>query len=332
MRSVDPRLIDPIMHSMYDVFPCIQQRDDIVSHLWPVIAIALQHNLNVDGGTARHRTAMLGLVDYSSSGDNSDVSLDPRPPAPEAVEHDSAGPLVEGGTAASSAANTSAVDQISGTEDSQPCVARQFDHAPGQWALTVLLTVKPMPAPDILDTFRAQASALVNATAYFCVASACDDAGQAQQENCRRSGKDCYHVSLSRTQPGSFSQRRTLLHGLQQAAAGWHAQQMRLSSLQVFSNDNSSRAFLAVTPDRGAPAIRHLIKRVDRIMLRHRLQPFYDNPQPHVSLLWWSGDMRESIQNHLPRLQGLWSSLVGAWQCQASDIVLQFGHERHFIS
>ena len=99
---------------------------------------------------------------------------------------------------------------------------------------------------------------------------------------------------------------------------------------QVFVNDSTSRTFLALLPDGGAPAIWHLIKRVDRVMLRHRLMPFYADPQPHVSLLWWSGDMREVIQQHMPQLQQLWGSLAGSWQCQVG--LLYFFAVHHFVA
>lgn len=92
-----------------------------------------------------------------------------------------------------------------------------------------------MPAPTVLETFRAQTSALVNAKAYFCVSSCCTDTtgscNQGQPE------KEYYHVSLSRTQPGRFAQRKTLIQGLQQAAAGWCPLKMRLDSLEVCISD-----------------------------------------------------------------------------------------------
>lgn len=87
-------------------------------------------------------------------------------------------------------------------------------------------------------------------------------------------------------------------------------------NIQVFSNDSATRTFLALIPDGGSPEIVRLIKRVDRAMLRHRLQQFYSDPVPHVSLLWWNGDMQEAIKPHITALQQIWGSVVGSWCCQ----------------
>ena len=83
---------------------------------------------------------MLGLVDYSSSGESSDGSPKPLCPAPETVGHVSVIPPYESDTAASSTAKTSAVRHQGIVEQILPCPVRQFDHMPGQWATTAMLT------------------------------------------------------------------------------------------------------------------------------------------------------------------------------------------------
>lgn len=96
--------------------------------------------------------------------------------------------------------------------------------------------------------------------------------------------------------------------------------------IQVFSNDSATRTFLALIPDDGSQEIVRLIKRVDCVMLRHRLQQFYCNPVPHVSLLWWSGDMKEALKSHISALQQIWTSMVGPWYCQVGLV----HHAQHF--
>lgn len=74
-------------------------------------------------------------------------------------------------------------------------------------------------------------------------------------------------------------------------------------------------------PDGGAPEIVCLIKRVDHVMLRHRLKQFYTDPHPHVSLLWWSGDIKETVQRHLDKFEQIWAASVGCWCCQVRSLV-----------
>ena len=63
-----------------------------------------------------------------------------------------------------------------------------------------------------------------------------------------------------------------------------------------------------------------VIRRVDAVLTRHRLQPFYEDPQTHVSLFWWLGDHRESLSLALPQLQQAWDALAVTWCVQVRPV------------
>lgn len=81
-------------------------------------------------------------------------------------------------------------------------------------------------------------------------------------------------------------------------------------------NDNGSRTFLGVAPSTGADAICALIRKASAVMVKHRLQPFYEPAQPHVSVCWWPGDVRPQIHAALPALQQRWAATLMQWPTQ----------------
>lgn len=90
-----------------------------------------------------HLVKMLGLVDYSSSREGSssgEGSSQPLCSLPETDGHVLAIQACECVTTASGAPTVDMVDQSGAAEERLSCPVRQFDHMPGRWATTAMLT------------------------------------------------------------------------------------------------------------------------------------------------------------------------------------------------
>jgi hypothetical protein len=83
--------------------------------------------------------------------------------------------------------------------------------------------------------------------------------------------------------------------------------------VQILVNETQSRTFLSVGPSAGAEALHGLIGKVDSILLRHRLKPFYKPALPHVSLCWWDSDIHIDAERYLAKWQQLWLATNCVW-------------------
>lgn len=75
--------------------------------------------------------------------------------------------------------------------------------------------------------------------------------------------------------------------------------------MQVFVNDECTRTFLALPLAAGRDPVLAMIRAVDTVLIRFRGAPYYADPQPHVSLLSWPGDLESQVTAQLDRLQSL---------------------------
>jgi hypothetical protein len=85
--------------------------------------------------------------------------------------------------------------------------------------------------------------------------------------------------------------------------------------VQIFVNEKGTRTFLAVTPGsvKACTLIVDLIRKVDKVLVWHRLQPFFASPRPHVSVLSWDGDCATVVQRQLHQLQQIWEASFRGW-------------------
>ncbi|TDG46822.1 hypothetical protein AWZ03_006706 [Drosophila navojoa] len=114
------------------------------------------------------------------------------------------------------------------------------------------------------------------------------------------------HLSLSKTVVLQYHQidefQRSLQHALH-SCVGFNS---TLNSLEVYTNEERTRTFLAVQLDAAyATKMSGLLHCVDSVMRDYRLEKFYKNPSFHVSLLWCLGDQKAMLQERLQELQQL---------------------------
>lgn len=89
---------------------------------------------------------MLGLVDYSSSPESSDASVEQLPTSMVENPAGSAKQVDSGETAHNSNGAIISVEQQKSVLPLVQCAPRQFDHVPGQWAITAMLTGAAPPS------------------------------------------------------------------------------------------------------------------------------------------------------------------------------------------
>ena len=88
--------------------------------------------------------------------------------------------------------------------------------------------------------------------------------------------------------------------------------------VQVFVNESRTRTFLVAClckGDRSSKEVGILFPKVDKVLAYHHMRPFFSNPQPHVSIMWWAGDHQAAVEHNLPQLQQLWTRTVGPLAC-----------------
>ncbi|GJP43815.1 hypothetical protein CLOM_g3227 [Closterium sp. NIES-68] len=111
------------------------------------------------------------------------------------------------------------------------------------------------------------------------------------------------HLTAARTVPIRFHQIDSLLSLLRLRLKPLKRFCLHLDKWTAFVNDERTRSFLALEATReGVPEFVSMVECIDQAYAVHNLPPYYDNPRPHVSLLWVAG-------NHLERLLSIAQTL-----------------------
>jgi len=102
---------------------------------------------------------------------------------------------------------------------------------------------------------------------------------------------DEFHISLSRT----FAVRRHQIEPMvQQLRMELRSQPEfggRLEGVGLYTNDERTRSFVGLRVSSGQEKISSLVRGVDRVMGRHKLQAFWPAHDFHVSVAWAAGDL-----------------------------------------
>lgn len=133
------------------------------------------------------------------------------------------------------------------------------------------------------------------------------------------------HISISRTVPIKRIQADSLQAALTKQLKPFKACRVQLQGLLCLVNDPGSRSFMGVKVAAGEKQVVRMVEAVNRAFITHGLQPFYEDPLPHVSLAWTPG-------NHTGRLQP-WLDRVnhGPIALKVSQVVCQVGKVRHVV-
>ncbi|PKI39462.1 hypothetical protein CRG98_040138 [Punica granatum] len=106
-----------------------------------------------------------------------------------------------------------------------------------------------------------------------------------------------FHISLGRTVPIRVHQIDSVVTMLRQKLQSHKRFWIDFSKWEVFVNDDSTRTFLSLeVTKRGLSEIMKQIKLVNEVYRLHDLPEFYKDPRPHISLVWASGDISESLK------------------------------------
>ena len=113
--------------------------------------------------------------------------------------------------------------------------------------------------------------------------------------------EDGAHVSLSRTFACVKGDWERLFGNLRRELRDMEAFEVVFDAMRVFTNDDGSRAFVAVGFREGSTsaskvALVRAIERVDKAIVPLGFPKYYDDPDPHVSLLWVAGASEERVE------------------------------------
>ncbi|OWM79420.1 U6 snRNA phosphodiesterase [Punica granatum] len=234
---------------------------------------------------------------YGCSSD-SDTDDSPSPESPPAKEAEKVDPLPPPPLSLISPPNSLAGMFDQSTTTGQPSRVRSFPHVEGNYALHVYI-----PA-NIIAPQRPQIALLLKRVASLVpdlfvvdadvpLGALCKDEWKLQQVAL---GQE-FHISLGRTVPIRVHQIDSVVTMLRQKLQSHKRFWIDFSKWEVFVNDDSTRTFLSLeVTKRGLSEIMKQIKLVNEVYRLHDLPEFYKDPRPHISLVWASGDISESLK------------------------------------
>ena len=153
-------------------------------------------------------------------------------------------------------------------EASRP--VRLFPHVAGNWASHVYVVL------DVSDELSDMVQEMFEAIS-----------GDARNKSLWVQKERELHVSLSRTVALKLHHIDEFVELLRKAMKALASFELEFPDLRIFSNDNASRAFLALQCGRALPQMRLLIETVDSIMEAFQMDKYYENPQFHTSFVSW---------------------------------------------
>ncbi|CAI5487708.1 unnamed protein product [Closterium sp. Naga37s-1] len=107
---------------------------------------------------------------------------------------------------------------------------------------------------------------------------------------------------------------------------------LHLDKWTAFVNDEKTRSFLALEAAReGLPEFASLVHCIDQAYAVHGLPPYYDNPRPHVSLLWVAGNHLDQLLSIAHSLQMSCGGLPLCIRVNVGKVVCRVGQKVHTV-
>lgn len=78
-----------------------------------------------------------------------------------------------------------------------------------------------------------------------------------------------------------------------------HSYEVCFDGIEVYSNEDQSRTFLALTVGTGKNEIASSVQLFDNCLKEYRLEPFYKEGSFHMSIAWCHGNMKTAIKEKL---------------------------------
>lgn len=185
--------------------------------------------------------------------------------------------------------------------------ARSFPHVEGNYATHV----------------RAPAGAMARDGALGAALRALGDAFP-ELEECEALTTKGPHASLSRVFPIRREDWNDVYESVRRELASMRPFEAVFDALRVFTNDDGTRAFVAAgfregTTSESKTALIDAIDRVNAAIEPLGFPRYYDDPDPHVSLLWVAGASDETVR----ALRESVESIDVAWRLDVNRIVCE---------
>lgn len=228
---------------------------------------------------------------------DSDSDADSPPPPPISSTSSTISPLPPPPLSLLNPPNSNphGTDDWSGTQ--RPGRVRSYPHVDGNYALHVSIPVLiPQSVKKDLARFLRRISFHVPDLSVVDADIALDILRDDEQRFERFALEKEFHISLGRTVPIRVHQIDSMVTLLRQKLLSQKRYWIDFNRWEVFVNDDGTRTFLSMeVVGQGLTEIKKQIQAVNHAYRLHNLPEFYENPRPHISLVWASSDVRDSL-------------------------------------
>lgn len=159
---------------------------------------------------------------------------------------------------------------------------RSFPHVEGNWPSHVYIEVAS-------DCLRFQSQSVAESMKSYLSSS--------PSRKVHMTHVDEYHVSLSRPFVLRSHHIDAFMKALRNAIHEEKSFDYTFEDYKIFMNDEKTRSFGSIMISQGKKAFVRLICMINRVLIDFRGLPFYENPEPHVSVAWHSGPCPSSIKS-----------------------------------
>lgn len=181
----------------------------------------------------------------------------------------------------------------------QPSRVRSFPHVEGNYALHVYIPVNIPSAPKkdmvlLLKRVARLVPGLYVVDVDVPLNVLCKDDDKLEQVALGRK----FHISLGRTVPIRAHQIDSVVTMLRQKLQFQGRYWIDFNKWEVFVNDDGTRTFLSMeVTAKGLAEVTKQIQAVNEVYKLHNLPEFYEDPRPHISLVWALGDISNSLKS-----------------------------------
>lgn len=233
----------------------------------------------------------------------SDSESDSDTPRPTNENHQASGPLPPPPLALLSPPNS--LGELNYSQTAQSGRVRSFPHVEGNYALHVFIPVYiPSSPKKELVQYLKKVMSLVPGLHVVDVDIPlnilCKDDNKLEQVALGRE----FHISLGRTVPIRVHQIDSIVTMLRQKLQFQRRYWIDFNKWEVFVNDDQTRSFLSVEVIAGGLAeITRQIQAVNEVYRLHNLPEFYEDPRPHISLVWALGNISDSLKRAVEEMR-----------------------------
>ncbi|XP_049874069.1 U6 snRNA phosphodiesterase 1 [Pectinophora gossypiella] len=168
--------------------------------------------------------------------------------------------------------------------------SRSFPHVRGNWATFIYIKYLEGELQNLVDKLQTATSFIDN--------------------SCQKC-KDI-HVSLSRTVVLTYHLITPFSISIQTALKNVESFELGFDSVKVYCNEEKTRTFIALKADCASNQyLQKITKIVDEVLLEYKLEPFYEDPSFHMSILWVNGNKQKELTTIIQDLNHIVAEEIG---------------------